>query len=80
MSSPASRFIDADQVSEQKAKRAYIVAEICRRCQDAEHGLLFSACQFEDGECPLETIGKILAKGRQWDDRYSDLRFVDRGG
>ena len=47
--------IGADIVrSKQEAKRVYIVQEICRRCRTE---LLFSACQFSDGECILETIG-----------------------
>ncbi len=81
MSTPArevghTRWIDADQTRKQQTRRVYIVKEICRRCQDPEHGLLFSACQFEDGECVLQTIGRLLAsKERGWDARFADLKI-----
>ena len=85
MSTPLPRvnkhqiFIDADaadQLHKQRAKRAYIVQEICRRCLDQEHGLLFPACRFESGECVLETIGKLVSR-RTWDDRFADMEISD---
>ena len=78
MSTPIPRhqhWIDTDQIRKQEAKRQYIVSEICRRCRDPEHGLLFSACQFELGSCPLQDIAEDLMKERHWDDRFADLEI-----
>jgi hypothetical protein len=64
-----TQWIDTNIVHKQEAKRVHIVADICRRCR-AE--VLFSACQFEDGECVLETIGHVLAN-HGYDTRYADM-------
>jgi hypothetical protein len=76
MSTPASRFIDADQ-AESEYRRDRAAAAICAICHER---ILFASCDYEQGECILEAAAaSFLARERHYSDRFADLRFSERG-
>jgi len=75
MSTPASRFIDTDELENQR-RRDTAVHAICE--QYCKTHLLWNLCDYPEGQCPLANLAlELLAP--DYDRRYADLKFVDRG-